>query len=51
LLATLQISVMLLVGVSSTQASASVNAKSKNTSQIFSGAGDSVVTVATVGVQ
>ena len=48
-IAAFQISVLFLVGVSSTQASASINAKSKNTSQVFSGAGDSVVTVATVG--
>lgn len=49
LLTTIQITVMFLVGFSATQANASVQLKSKNTSQVFSGAGDSVVTVATVG--
>lgn len=49
LLAALQVSIMFLVGFSTTQASASVESKSKSTNQVFSGAGDSIVTVATVG--
>lgn len=48
LLVLLQISFMFFAGFSTTQASATVQLKSKNTSQIFSGTGDSVLTVATV---
>ena len=47
-LATCQLFLILLFGFSSTPASALAQAKSKNTSQVFSGTGDSVVTVATV---